>query len=147
MGYYANSAGLVQTPLNAASDQGLHCLQPKISIENTVKMKHPSKKPYKDEQVHCCPLFMFSTDRIIRDIKTVVVLTENPLECIVVLFLFIYFIYWHMLYKAIYIVVYISIKYSISIRNNALINMRDPITQTFYRHNENYFSQHVAIIS
>lgn len=50
-----------------------------------------------------------------------------------------------MLYKAIYIYVYISIRYSISISNDALTNMRDRVTQTFYRHNENYFSQHVAI--
>ena len=46
---YANSADLVQTPQNAASDQGLHCLVTGISMQNTVKVKiftgHP--KNYK----------------------------------------------------------------------------------------------------
>ena len=39
LGYYANSADPIQMPPNAASDQGLHCLQTEISMENTVKMK------------------------------------------------------------------------------------------------------------
>ena len=37
LSYSANSADLVQTPLNAASDQGQHCLLTEIPIENAVK--------------------------------------------------------------------------------------------------------------
>ena len=33
LGYYANSADPVQTPPNAASDQGLHCLFTDISMQ------------------------------------------------------------------------------------------------------------------
>ena len=35
--YFANSAGPVQTPQNAASDQGLHCLHTEMSMENAEK--------------------------------------------------------------------------------------------------------------
>ena len=37
--YYVNSADPVQTPQNAASELGQHCLLTEISMENTVKMK------------------------------------------------------------------------------------------------------------
>ena len=37
LGYYANSADPGQTPPNAASDQGLHCLFTRISLENAAK--------------------------------------------------------------------------------------------------------------
>ena len=35
----ANSAGPVQTPLNAASDQGLHFLLTEISMQTTIKVE------------------------------------------------------------------------------------------------------------
>ena len=38
-GKQANSADPDQTPQNAASDQGLHCLLTGISIRNRIKMK------------------------------------------------------------------------------------------------------------
>ena len=39
LGYYENTADPVQTPPNAASDQGLHCLLTDIAMGNAVKMK------------------------------------------------------------------------------------------------------------
>ena len=46
-GYYANNADTVQMQRNAVSDQGLHCLLTENSMENTVKMKTPTRKPLK----------------------------------------------------------------------------------------------------
>ena len=46
-GYYANSADPDQTPHNAPSDRGLHCLLTGISIQNTVNMITFSRKPLK----------------------------------------------------------------------------------------------------
>ena len=43
--YYANSADPVQTPRNAASDQGLHYLLTGMSMQNTVKVKLFTRKP------------------------------------------------------------------------------------------------------
>ena len=37
LGTYANSADPVQTSQNMTSDQGLHCLRPRISKQNTIK--------------------------------------------------------------------------------------------------------------
>ena len=45
LGYNANSADPVQTPSNAAFDQGLHCLLTEISMESTGKGKHPPEAP------------------------------------------------------------------------------------------------------
>ena len=38
-GTYANSGDPVQTPLSAASDQGLHCFLPGLSMKNTFEVK------------------------------------------------------------------------------------------------------------
>ena len=45
LGYYANSADLVQTPQNAACDQGLHCLLSFFSMENTLEMNTNTRNP------------------------------------------------------------------------------------------------------
>ena len=42
---YAYSADPLQTPQNAASDQGLHCLFSGISLQNTVKIKTSNPPP------------------------------------------------------------------------------------------------------
>ena len=39
LGTYANNADIDQMPQNAASDQGLHCLVTKNSMQNTIKEK------------------------------------------------------------------------------------------------------------
>ena len=44
-GTKANSADPDQTPQNAASDQGLHCLLAGISIRNRIKMKKYTRHP------------------------------------------------------------------------------------------------------
>ena len=41
----ANIADPVQTPQNAASDQGLHCLLTDISMQNTITMKTSARIP------------------------------------------------------------------------------------------------------
>ena len=47
--YYTNNADLVQTPQDAASDQGPHCLLTEISMENTIKMKKNPQETLKLE--------------------------------------------------------------------------------------------------
>ena len=42
---HVNSADSDQTPQNAASDQGLHCLLTEISIQNRIKMKKYTRHP------------------------------------------------------------------------------------------------------
>ena len=46
-GYYANSTDPVQTPLYAASDQGLYCFLTDMTMENAVKLKTSTKNPLK----------------------------------------------------------------------------------------------------
>ena len=43
----AKSADPGQTPQNAASDQGLHCLLTELSIEILINMKNPPQQPFK----------------------------------------------------------------------------------------------------
>ena len=45
LGYHANSADPAQTPPNAASDLGLHCLLTEIFMDNIVKMKISTRNP------------------------------------------------------------------------------------------------------
>ena len=45
LGYYASSAHPVQTPQNAMSDQGQHCLFTAISMQNKKNREHPPGTP------------------------------------------------------------------------------------------------------
>ena len=45
MGHLTNSADPDQTPQNAASDQGLHCLLIDCSIRILIKMKNTTQQP------------------------------------------------------------------------------------------------------
>ena len=45
LGSHANSADPVQTPQNAASELGQHCVLSGISEQTTIKLQHPPGTP------------------------------------------------------------------------------------------------------